>query len=360
MKRAMGLAKRTRRRRYGVGREATRSCDWRSWALWEEAEGLEGCWGNMGAMRMVYGSVSVTMTSVPRWWISVIQSLFIIYGPTIISYSSSSAPAVTHRAPLSAMTFITAIAANPSRFFCGNNNENIQTVKCICIIINFLSILPPLISVTVGNQDITMAVSKKSRKSEPSAASTAADGLVLDQSEIMRAMLAAQKGKQKEESEGSDQSNEDDDDASDEGEDEEESSGSEAESSVAAQRNLKRQRSLSLDLDVEGEEDNENEEPESRSEPSSGPRVLSRTALATKDIAAKPQSKPQPNGFASAPKPSADVTFESLGLSRPLVTALASINIKKPTEIQAACVEPILSGVPISYLYISEVCLTMA
>ncbi|OXG24629.1 ATP-dependent RNA helicase DBP8 [Cryptococcus neoformans Tu401-1] len=189
-----------------------------------------------------------------------------------------------------------------------------------------------------------MAVSKKSRKSEPSAASTAADGLVLDQSEIMRAMLAAQKGKQKEESEGSYQSNEDDDDASDEGEDEEESSGSEAESSVAAQRNLKRRRSLSLDLDVEGEEDNENEEPESRSEPSSGPRMLSRTALATKDIAAKPQSKPQPNGFASAPKPSADVTFESLGLSRPLVTALASINIKKPTEIQAACVEPILSG----------------
>lgn len=246
------------------------------------------------------------------------------------------------------------------RFFCGNNNENIQTVKCICIIINFLSVLPPLTSVIVGNQDITMAVSKKSRKSEPSAASTAADGLVLDQSEIMRAMLAAQKGKQKEESEGSDQSNEGDDDASDEGEDEEESSGSEAESSVAAQRNLKRRRSLSLDLDVEGEKDNENEEPESRSEPSSGPRVLSRTALATKDIAAKPQSKPQPNGFASAPKPSADVTFESLGLSRPLVTALASINIKKPTEIQAACVEPILSGVPISYLYISEVCLTMA
>lgn len=205
-----------------------------------------------------------------------------------------------------------------------------------------------------------MAVSKKSRKSEPSAVFTAADGLVLDQSEIMRAMLAAQKGKQKEESEGNDESDEEDDDASNEGEDEEESSGSEAESSVAAQRNLKRRRSLSFELDAEGEEDKENEESEPRPQPSSGAGMLSRTALATKDMTPKPRSKPQPNGLASASKPSADVTFESLGLSRPLITSLASINIKKPTEIQAACVEPILSGMLISFLYISEVCLTMA
>lgn len=198
-----------------------------------------------------------------------------------------------------------------------------------------------------------MAINKKSRKSESSTASTAADSLVLDQSEIMRVMLAAQKGKQNEESEGSDESDEEDGDGSEEGDEEEESSESKAESSNAAQRNLKRQRSLSLDLDMEGEEDEGNEGSASRPQPTLGTHLLSRTAFATKNIAANPQAKPKQNGLASAPKPSADINFESLGLSRPLITALASININKPTEIQAACIEPILSGASIFFLYIS-------
>jgi ATP-dependent RNA helicase DDX49/DBP8 len=44
------------------------------------------------------------------------------------------------------------------------------------------------------------------------------------------------------------------------------------------------------------------------------------------------------------PKAASHSTFASLGLSQPLITALEGINIRKPTEIQSACVEPIMNG----------------
>ena len=37
-------------------------------------------------------------------------------------------------------------------------------------------------------------------------------------------------------------------------------------------------------------------------------------------------------------------TFSSLGISPSLITALAAMSIKLPTEIQAACIPPLLSG----------------
>lgn len=43
-------------------------------------------------------------------------------------------------------------------------------------------------------------------------------------------------------------------------------------------------------------------------------------------------------------KPILKSTFESLGLSVQLIRTLAGISIRKPTEIQSACFEPILSG----------------
>jgi ATP-dependent RNA helicase DDX49/DBP8 len=46
----------------------------------------------------------------------------------------------------------------------------------------------------------------------------------------------------------------------------------------------------------------------------------------------------------AAPRASESATFESLGLSEPIIQALATINIRKPTEIQTACVPAILSG----------------
>ena len=45
-----------------------------------------------------------------------------------------------------------------------------------------------------------------------------------------------------------------------------------------------------------------------------------------------------------SPRPSFPNTFASLGLSQPLISALETINIRNPTEIQSACIGPILEG----------------
>jgi ATP-dependent RNA helicase DDX49/DBP8 len=144
-------------------------------------------------------------------------------------------------------------------------------------------------------------------------------GMMLDPMEVMRAMLA-QKGKGKEvESDEDEDGNEDEDASEEESEDvesnsedeEQEDTGSEAESSRSAElRNAQKQSS-----------------------------PISRIP-----ISRVPTTKPKTEAFAQSTKPPADTTFESLGLSRPLIAALASINIKKPTEIQSACLGPIMAG----------------
>ena len=45
------------------------------------------------------------------------------------------------------------------------------------------------------------------------------------------------------------------------------------------------------------------------------------------------------------PKPTPMTTFTSLGISSPLRAALKSMSITDPTEVQSACIPPILSGV---------------
>jgi ATP-dependent RNA helicase DDX49/DBP8 len=142
-------------------------------------------------------------------------------------------------------------------------------------------------------------------------------GMMLDPMEVMKAMLA-QKGKGKEvesTSEDEDESVEDDESEGTALENEEEDdnvgedSGSEAESSRSAElRNAQQQ-----------------------------PSPISR--IPTSRVITKPKQEP----FQST-KPPSDTTFESLGLSKPLIAALASINIKKPTEIQSACLGPIMAG----------------
>lgn len=42
-------------------------------------------------------------------------------------------------------------------------------------------------------------------------------------------------------------------------------------------------------------------------------------------------------------KPS-DISFSSLGISAPLQAALSAMSIRTPTEVQAACIPPLLSG----------------
>ena len=66
-------------------------------------------------------------------------------------------------------------------------------------------------------------------------------------------------------------------------------------------------------------------------------------------VSSKPVTKEHADPPFSAKPPSAS-TFESLGLSQPLIAALNGISIRDPTEIQSACIPAILQGVSISSL----------
>ncbi|KAJ7276339.1 P-loop containing nucleoside triphosphate hydrolase protein [Mycena haematopus] len=53
--------------------------------------------------------------------------------------------------------------------------------------------------------------------------------------------------------------------------------------------------------------------------------------------------KPRTNHDAP-PRPTASATFSGLGISKALQTALTSMSIRTPTEVQAACIPPLLQG----------------
>ncbi|WVR07019.1 hypothetical protein IAU60_004058 [Kwoniella sp. DSM 27419] len=180
---------------------------------------------------------------------------------------------------------------------------------------------------------------------------TGSSTMILDQNEIMKAMMAAQKGKARESA--SDNEDEDEEEGSDddaESEDREEDGESDEGDSLrdsGPRKGAKRSRSQSIDRD--DAEDSGSEPGPSKSTPvASTSRVTlpSRTAAASlhKVAAAYPSKKDAMASFSINPKPSADTTFASLGLSQPLINALAGINIRKPTEIQSACVGPIMAG----------------
>jgi len=156
----------------------------------------------------------------------------------------------------------------------------------------------------------------------------------LDPAEIMKAMMAARKGKGHEESEdGSDASESEDEDREAEGI-EEIDSGSEnsepslASSSTSPPRGVKRSRSTS-------------KSPVRTTPPSRTAEATSRVKSASQPATKSKQSSTNPF---DTPKAAAHATFASLGLSQPLINALAGINIQKPTEIQSACVGPIMDG----------------
>jgi ATP-dependent RNA helicase DDX49/DBP8 len=159
----------------------------------------------------------------------------------------------------------------------------------------------------------------KSKRTSDVKSNEEQEGMTLDPMEVMKAMLA-QKGKGKQVESASEDEDEDEDEEDDEsegtgseneeGEDNgEEDSGSEAESSRSAELRHAQQQSSPI------------------------------SRIPTSRVVAKPKQEP----FQST-KPPSDTTFESLGLSKPLIAALASINIKKPTEIQSACLGPIMAG----------------
>lgn len=158
-------------------------------------------------------------------------------------------------------------------------------------------------------------------------------GISLDQDEVLRAMMAAKKGKARDTSSSEDAAN--DSEEEEEGEDsEDEESDSDGESSSGAssssglRRGRKRSRSPSVDDD----------EPPHRSDVD---ETTSRVKQSSNPSARPPVRSTNPF---DVPKAAAHKTFASLGLSQPLVNALAGINITKPTEIQSACVGAIMDG----------------
>lgn len=96
------------------------------------------------------------------------------------------------------------------------------------------------------------------------------------------------------------------------------------------------------DADEEDEEGSGNES-HSEDEESSIPPLDSR--FESSRISVVPRSAAQ-NNIASnkAPAPPAATSFSSLGISSALLSALSKMAIRTPTEVQAACIPPLLQG----------------
>lgn len=146
---------------------------------------------------------------------------------------------------------------------------------------------------------------------------------VLDQDEVMKAMLAQAAAKA-----GDDNGSDDSDDGSD---DESGGSGSEDDRPNGKE-----------DGDDDSEDDDDESEDEAPSKPAA-PATLSRVQ-ASRTASSSTSTQPAPRDMFDVPRVDTSASFASLGLSQPAITALAQLNIKKPTEIQVACVPPILAG----------------
>ena len=168
----------------------------------------------------------------------------------------------------------------------------------------------------------------------------------LDQDQVLKAMLAASKGKARDTSESGSEDEEDYSEGSDaessragQASDDSDGDGSRASSSSSRPRGTKRSRSPSLNFSDDDDVPEAPRVPASSTAPS---RIAEGTSR-VKSSASRPAEEKKSDPF-DTPKASSSATFASLGLSKPLISALQSINITKPTEIQSACVKPILEG----------------
>jgi ATP-dependent RNA helicase DDX49/DBP8 len=165
--------------------------------------------------------------------------------------------------------------------------------------------------------------------------------VTLDQDEVMRAMMASIKGKARDMSQsGSDDDEEDEEEDEDE-QDHEEGSDEEEESDEngvgsSSSGFSKRSRSPSPVLKRKPTDDKEDPKRSLPSQSLGTSRVKLSSIKQTPDVVKSPFDHPKTAPISS---------FASLGLSQPLINALAGISILKPTEIQSACVGPIMEGV---------------
>ncbi len=155
------------------------------------------------------------------------------------------------------------------------------------------------------------------------------EGFVLDQEEVLRAMLGTQNRRGKGDSE-------DDNGDSD---DESEQSFGRGSDGQEGQNGVKRSHSPRTAVEAPARSSSPLTPPSRANAQASTSRVqLPTCALPTLN------GKSRVSPLVEATKLPLTTTFVSLGLSLPLISALETINIRKPTEIQAACVGPILEG----------------
>ncbi|KAJ7498980.1 P-loop containing nucleoside triphosphate hydrolase protein [Mycena latifolia] len=103
--------------------------------------------------------------------------------------------------------------------------------------------------------------------------------------------------------------------------------------SDSAASNVENEDALSeADEDTDATDDQDSDHPESIIDESRGDSPSSRLIL-------KPRTDHKP-----APRPPPSATFSALGISAPLQSALTSMSIRTPTEVQAACIPPLLQG----------------
>jgi ATP-dependent RNA helicase DDX49/DBP8 len=191
-------------------------------------------------------------------------------------------------------------------------------------------------SKSAGKAEVGKAAAQTTAASEDA-------GMTLDPMEVMKAMMAAQSSKRPIGSDRSSERDEESDGEQDSGD--EDGSADEADDDSDAELDSPRTGDkLSAPSRGDGDSDSE-DEPLPAPPLESGPS-RSRIALASRfaPTNSTPIAPTPSDPFSSHPKPSSATSFESLGLSVPLINALSTINITKPTEIQSACVEAIMAG----------------
>ncbi|RXK34922.1 ATP-dependent RNA helicase DBP8 [Tremella mesenterica] len=167
---------------------------------------------------------------------------------------------------------------------------------------------------------------------------------MLDQDEIMKAMLAAGKGKGRmiSDSEDSAASSDGEDlggESSDEGSVSSASSSS-TKHSIAQKHGISSPTTLSSDDEGGSSSRSLPSGSKKREESPAISKSLSRVKLPPPSTSFKPKLP----SSSIDPVTTTRTSFESLGLSKPLISALATINIRHPTEIQSACISPMMSG----------------
>jgi ATP-dependent RNA helicase DDX49/DBP8 len=159
------------------------------------------------------------------------------------------------------------------------------------------------------------AVPSNSPGGADTASSSTSKGLYLDDEAIRRSMLQMMTAKEANDGESDEESEEEGD------EDDDRSNDSESEAAYKS-------KPVGEDFNSDNEADEQDAILQNAPKAAIASRVTSRAFI-------QEQVKP---------KIPLKTSFESLGLLPPLISALASISILKPTEIQSACVGPILSG----------------